>query len=311
MKALKPYTAKIREKYKNNQDAQNRALGKLYEDAEQNPLAGCLTSLAQLPIFLGLYRGVRLLAVDGELEEPFFWIPSLEGPVSAPDYRGLDWITQGWTTPDGGGLPIPQLGWETTLAFLVMPAILVFMQSLTMSVLAPPLDDNMSEEEKENMENSQRFLKFLPLLIGFFSIQVPAGLTIYWFASNLFTLSQSLIVRGYYAANPPQIELPEYWDALEKKDFKDMTPEERRKAAESGISVGPSFSDLVDEARFHTFIERPPIRQESNANNNQQVDIPSEMQEWVGSSSKSSSDNTNFSTPTSVPKAAAVETGKN
>jgi YidC/Oxa1 family membrane protein insertase len=81
-------------------------------------------------------------------------------------------------------------------------------------------------------------------MIGFFSLQVPAGLTIYWFTSNIFTLSQSLGVRSYYKANPPKIELPDYWDALD--DVAKMSAEDRRKAAEAGIATGPNFEDLMD-----------------------------------------------------------------
>jgi YidC/Oxa1 family membrane protein insertase len=305
MKALKPYTAQIKERFKNNEDAQNRALGKLYEDANQNPLSGCLLSLAQIPIFLGLYRGVRLLAMDGKLEEPFLWIPSLEGPVSGPDYRGLDWLLQGWTPADvsggGGPLPfVPSMGWETTLAFLVMPVILVLLQSVTMQVLQPPVDDAASEEEKKTLESTQGVIKFLPLLIGFFSLQVPAGLTIYWFASNIFTLTQSLTVRAYFAANPPNITLPEYWDKaseVAEKDFADLTPEERRQATEMGIKIGPTMEDLIDEGRFHVFIERPPLRQstaawerlvavddktnDSGIFASTNVEIPEALQHWV------------------------------
>merc|ERR1712078_458709 len=108
-----------------------------------------------------------------------------------------------------------------------MPILLVLGQSLTMNALQPPVDENASKEEKEQLEKTQGALKFLPLLIGFFSLQVPAGLTIYWFMSNVFTLSTALIVRGYYAKNPPEIDLPEYWDAL-GEDENEMTPEERR-----------------------------------------------------------------------------------
>jgi YidC/Oxa1 family membrane protein insertase len=235
----------IKEKFKDNKDAQNRAIAKLYEDANQNPLAGCLVSLVQLPIFLGLYRGIRLLAIDGELDEPFLFIPSLQGPVTAEtDFRGLDWLTQNWQAATGGGGLEPSLGWETTIAFMIMPVILVLGQSLSMSVLTPPVDDSMGEEEKKQMEKTQTILKFLPLLIGFFSLQVPAGLTIYWFTSNFFTLAQSLAVKAYYKANPPKIELPDYWDALE--DLENMTPEERRQAAEAGLSVGPKWEDLLD-----------------------------------------------------------------
>ena len=69
MKALKPYQNEIKEKFADNKDMQNRALSKLFEDANQNPLAGCLISLLQLPIFLGLYRSVTLLAKEGKVGE--------------------------------------------------------------------------------------------------------------------------------------------------------------------------------------------------------------------------------------------------
>jgi YidC/Oxa1 family membrane protein insertase len=286
MKVLKPYTVDIKAKFKDNEEAQNRAIGKLYEDAQQNPLAGCATSLAQLPILLGLYRGISLLAQEGELEQPFLWIPSLQGPVSPPDYRGIDWLTSGWTAATDGGLPTPGLGWETTLAFLIMPVILVILQSATMSVLQPDMDENMGEEEKKTLEDSQKFIKFLPLLIGFFSIQVPAGLTIYWFTSNLFTLSQSLAVKAYYKANPPEIKLPEYWDtALDKdKDFDSMTPAERRQAVQAGMRIGPTMIEMIDDARFHLYVQRKSFRSETKAWDRvveSKTVVPLEFEAWV------------------------------
>jgi len=289
-KALKPYMTEIKEKFKDNKDMQNRATAKLYEDANQNPLAGCFVSLAQLPIFLGLYRGVRLLAQDGLLKEGFLWIPSLEGPVSPPTYRGLEWLTENWVST-GAFPPTPSLGWATTIAYCIMPIVLVLGQSLTMSILSPPPDEDssMSDEEKETLERSQLVLKFLPLLIGFFSLQVPAGLTIYWLVSNTFTLSQSLAVKAYFAANPPDIELPEYWDALD--DVANMSAEDRRKAAEAGISTGPKFADLLDEAKFHYVVERTPLREHSAAWERAQEKpvIPEAMAVWVSKTAHSSS----------------------
>lgn len=281
-KALKPYQDEIKVKFADNKDMQNRALGKLFEDAGTSPLNGCLLSLVQIPVFLGLYRGVTLLAKDGKLNEPFLWIPNLEGPVTAPNYRGLEWLTEGWTITNGF-IPTPSLGWETTLSFLIMPVLLVLGQKFTMTTLSPEIDTSkMTEEEKKQTESSQVVLKFLPLLIGFFSLQVPAGLTIYWFTSNFFTLSQSLAVKAYFKANPPQIELPDYWDALDKQE--EMSPEEKRKAAEAGLAAGPKFEDLLDEAKFHYVIERNPLREDSPAwarIKDTQAKIPSEMASWV------------------------------
>lgn len=288
IKVLKPYQDEIKVKYKDNKDMMNRATAKLYEDANTNPLSGCLVSILQFPILIGLYRSISLLAREGQLEEPFLWIPSLQGPVGPPDFRGLDWLLQGWTDSH------PAMGWETTLAYLIMPIILVLGQSATMSILTPETDTSkMSDEEKEQVEKTQGILKFLPLLIGYFSIQVPAGLTIYWFTSNLYTVLQSVAVRGYYKANPPEIELPDYWDALDNVET--MTPEEKRKAAEAGMAVGPKWEDIVDEANFHYVVERTPLREQSAAwerlssKQGENLEIPVQMSAWVNSDGNESS----------------------
>ncbi|GMH66444.1 hypothetical protein TL16_g04430, partial [Triparma laevis f. inornata] len=263
MKALKPYQTEIKEKFADNKDMQNRALSKLFEDANQNPLAGCFISLLQLPIFLGLYRSVTLLAKEGKIDEGFLWIPSLQGPVEAPTFRGMEWLT------GGGKFPWewhPTMGWEAALPFLIMPVALVLLQSFTMSVLTPAQDqEGMTEEEIEQLESSQRVLKFLPLMIGYFSLQVPAGLTIYWATSNFFSLLQTVVVKQYYKLNPPQIELPDYWDALD--DVANMSDDQRREAAKAGISTGPKFEDLMDEAKFHVVVDRDaiPRREESES----------------------------------------------
>ena len=297
-KALKPYIDEINTKFKDNDNRKNQLIGKLYEDANQNPLSGCLLSLFQLPIFLGLYRGVRLLALDGKLDEQFLWIPSLEGPVTAEtDYRGLDWLTQGWQQIDG--LWTPQLGWATTLAFCVMPVVLVLGQKLTMEALQPPEadDSTMDKEAKEQADKTKNVLKFLPLLIGFFSLQVPAALTIYWFTSNGFTLTQSLVVRKYYEQNPPEIALPEYWDTL-GEDENEMTAEERRAAVKAGVAKGPSMQDWIVNAQFHTLVERDygesegqglgGLRQDSDSwkklngdGDATKIVVPTEFQSWV------------------------------
>jgi YidC/Oxa1 family membrane protein insertase len=162
-KALKPYQAKIKERFESDKESQNKALAKLFEDSGTNPLAGCFTSLASLPVFLGLYRGVTALAKTGEIDEPFLWLPTLQGPVSAPDFRGIDWLTANWV--DGH----PSMGWAATASFLVMPVLLVALQSLTLKILSPPPDpETSSEEEIEAYEKSAVILKILP-----FSVRSP------------------------------------------------------------------------------------------------------------------------------------------
>jgi YidC/Oxa1 family membrane protein insertase len=71
MKVLKPHVKEIKAKYKGNEETANQAVGRQYQDTKQNPLAGCAVSLATLPVFSGLYRGVRNLVMEDKLNESF------------------------------------------------------------------------------------------------------------------------------------------------------------------------------------------------------------------------------------------------
>ena len=104
-------------------------------------------------------------------------------------------------------------------------------------------------------------------------------MTIYWFTSNIFTLTQSFAVKAYFAANPPKIELPDYWDSALSGDAENMTPEERRKASEAGISIGPSFPELIDQSKFHVYVDR--TKSIRNGSSNTGKNIPMELQDWV------------------------------
>jgi YidC/Oxa1 family membrane protein insertase len=77
---LKPRIDVIKERYGEDKDKIQKETSRLYEQAQVNPLAGCLPSLLQLPIFLGLYRSLSNVATSGTLDnEGFYWIPSLAG----------------------------------------------------------------------------------------------------------------------------------------------------------------------------------------------------------------------------------------
>ncbi len=97
MQAMQPAIKELQAKYQSNQEVMNQKIAEFYKDNEINPLAGCLPSLAQIPIFIGLYRAVLGLAKDDCLNEPFLWLPNLEGPTYGADpASGSDWILKSW-----------------------------------------------------------------------------------------------------------------------------------------------------------------------------------------------------------------------
>jgi YidC/Oxa1 family membrane protein insertase len=186
-KALAPKLAEINEKYGNDPNLKSQMTALLYQETQVNPLAGCLPALVQLPVFIALYRSFANLSGQNLMSEPFLWIPDLEGPVFG--VRSMEWLTSGWVNG------IPHLGWKTTALYLVMPVMLVIAQSLSLKILTPPSDD-------PQMQQSQRILKYLPLMIWYFSLSVPAALTIYWFTSNVLSMAVSVGIKKYFESNP-------------------------------------------------------------------------------------------------------------
>jgi YidC/Oxa1 family membrane protein insertase len=97
MQAMQPAIKELQAKYQSNPEVMNQKIAEFYQTNNINPLAGCLPSLAQIPIFIGLYRAVLTLAGENKLDEPFLWLPNLEGPTyGASPTSGSDWILKGW-----------------------------------------------------------------------------------------------------------------------------------------------------------------------------------------------------------------------
>ena len=181
---LAPQTDAVREKYKDDPERMNIEINRLYEENQVSPLAGCVPILLTLPVVWGLYRAFNNASIDGSFDEPWFFIPSLAGP--SPD-RTLAWL-----------LPLdenyaPPIGWHDAGLYLIVPALTVLSQYVSMEILKPPKDANKDPDAPD--PNDSVLLQLLPLFIGYVSLTVPAGLTLYWLFNNLFTTATQVYLR--------------------------------------------------------------------------------------------------------------------
>ena len=67
--------------------------------------------------------------------------------------------------------------------------LLVASQYISTSILTPKPTD-------ESQQQNQAILKFLPLMIGWFSLSVPSGLGLYWLVNNVVTTATTVLIRG-------------------------------------------------------------------------------------------------------------------
>lgn len=190
MQALAPKVKELQARYRDNPQVLNKETARLYQTAKVNPLTGCLPVLVQLPVWIALYRALLNLAAQEKLIDGFFWIPSLQGPVR----QGQGLST--WLFPFKDGAP--PAGWHDAIAYLVLPVLLVASQFVSQRLLQPATQD--PQQKQANV-----VLKFLPFMIGWFSLNVPSGLGLYWVTNNLVSTVQTVAIRRYLAARDPEL----------------------------------------------------------------------------------------------------------
>ncbi len=165
MQKLQPKMTELREKYKNDRDAMNRAVMELYKTHKVNPLGGCLPMVIQIPVFFALYKAL-MFSIELRHAPFFLWIKDL----SAPDALfGI--IPKG--IPLLAGMPLGPLP-------LLMGATMVIQQKMTPS----------------NMDPAQaRIMMALPFIFTFMFLNFPSGLVLYWLVQNILTIVQQAFIN--------------------------------------------------------------------------------------------------------------------
>ncbi|MGE5246820.1 MAG: membrane protein insertase YidC [Verrucomicrobiota bacterium] len=160
MQELAPVLNKLKEKYKGDTQRINQETMNLYKTYKINPLSGCLPMVAQIPVFIALYKG---LLVTIELRHaPFFlWINDLSAPESLWDIH-----LAGYTLP-------------IRLLPLLMGVSMFVQQKMTPSSGMEP--------------TQQKMMLLMPVIFTFMFWSFPTGLVIYWLVNNILSIGQQMI----------------------------------------------------------------------------------------------------------------------
>jgi len=173
MKALQPRMQAIREQFADDKVKQQQAMMELYRNEKLNPLAGCLPTLIQIPVFFALYK---VLYVTIEMRHaPFFgWVHDLSAadPTNVFNLFGL-------IPYDPTALPL--IG-----AFLVIgawPLMMGISQWMQMRLTPAQADPTQAA-----------IMNWMPVIFTFSLAKFSVGLVIYWTWNNLLSAAQQMIV---------------------------------------------------------------------------------------------------------------------
>ena len=178
MGALKPQMAKLREKYKDDQQKIQMETMKIYREYGVNPAGGCFPMILQMPIWFALYR---FFPASIEFRQAsFLW---------ANDLSSYDVF---FRLP----IEIPFLGSHISL--------FTFLWALSMLVYTYY---NSKIMDMNSINPMMKYMQYLmPLMFVFFFNSYASGLTCYLLFSNLINITQTLVTKNYLINNDKIME---------------------------------------------------------------------------------------------------------
>lgn len=192
-KELQPKIQELQKKYGKDREKLSQEQMKLYQEAGVNPLSGCLPLVIQMPILFGLYAA--LVAIGPNLANAgFFWIPDLGFPSYT---NGMSWLTESFNAGD----------WGTLVAYLILPILLMISQFIMQKWMTPAMPQT-GDSDNPTAGMTKQLTYMMTFMFGFFTLQVPAGLTLYWVTSNgLQMLQQWAITNERFGLGKPAPKL--------------------------------------------------------------------------------------------------------
>jgi YidC/Oxa1 family membrane protein insertase len=172
MRAVQPKMKALQERYKDDKVRMQQEVMALYKQEKVNPLAGCLPTLIQIPIFYSLYK-VLMLTIEMRHQHFVLWIKDL----SAPDPL----------TPVNlfGLLPFVP---PHFIAIGVVPILLGISMYFQFKMNPQPMDDAQKQ-----------VFAILPWVLMFVMAPFAVGLQVYWITTNCISILQQ---RLLYARHP-------------------------------------------------------------------------------------------------------------
>jgi YidC/Oxa1 family membrane protein insertase len=199
MRLLKPELDAIKEKNGDNMTQAQQDQMKLYQQAGVNPFAGCIPLLLQFPILISIFYLFQY-TIDLR-QKPFLW---------AEDLSTYDSILN---------LPfsIPFYGSHISLFVLLMTASSIIYQ--------------WQNNQLSTVEGPMKSMGYItPVIFMFVLNSFSAGLSYYYFISNLITFAQQAIIKRF----------------VDETKIKSILDENRKKHAAGTSKKSPFMAKLQD-----------------------------------------------------------------
>jgi YidC/Oxa1 family membrane protein insertase len=177
MQEMQPKLVELQKKYAKDKQKLAQEQKRLYREAGMSP-AGCiLPMLVQMPIWIALYQAiVRVLAASPE------------------DFLSLSRFLYSWPV-NFQSLPLQNrflwFNLNSPDTLLILPVLV----GATMWVQQKMSTPNYTDPKQQSQ--NQITLWMMPLMFGFFTLNFPSGLALFWVISSIVRIAIQYFVTGW------------------------------------------------------------------------------------------------------------------
>jgi len=174
MQKLQPKLAELKKKHKDDKQKLTEETMKLYKEQKVNPMSSCLPLLIQLPFLIAVYQVFRTGLTNGDLNMLYYFVPN-PGEINPISFGFIN-------------LAVP------SIPLAVLAAAAQFLQAKMLPTGPQPKKISNASKDESMMANMNKSMKyFMPLITLLIGMQLPGGLTLYWFITTLLTALQQII----------------------------------------------------------------------------------------------------------------------
>ena len=222
---LQPELKRIQAEHKGDRQKINEATMALYQQHGANPLAGCLPTLVQLPVFIVLYRvinGMTKIGGDGLPNPSYLKKESALYEDLVADNGEM--VSFGIDLSEAAK-DVIQANFVDGLPYLGLVAITFVLSFLQQAQMKAHRGDAAAQNPQMEM-----LMKIMPYMLPIFAFLVQAALGVYFIASSLYRIAQQSFIHKTMKpvttdSTPIEAELIE-----EEPPIKEVTNQRSQKA---------------------------------------------------------------------------------
>jgi YidC/Oxa1 family membrane protein insertase len=234
MQRLQPEMRRLQKEFKGDRQKLNEAMMKLYQEHKVNPMASCLPIVAQMPVFIIMFRAISGLTArqDGlfvpkYLNETSELYTSLLGKTEMVSF-GLD-LSQ---TP----IDAVNQSFGKGMIYVGLVALLAGLYFVQQKMVA-------SRTVSPTMSAGQaKLMQYLPVVFAVFQLFLPTGLIAYYMVQAIIRIIQQFYITKRFYGNDSSLGRQAQAASEQARDMNQKDKKDNKKEIKPAANPDAPFS---------------------------------------------------------------------